>query len=310
MEYEVDIITDEEIEDACSILDNESIDTLMTEEERTTYSNSVQMYLNEISRVPLLSLEEETALAIRIGQGDTDALKQLVEANLRLVVSVAKHYKHMKLSFLDLIQEGNIGLTLAAEKFDCTRGYRFSTYATWWVRRAITRAISEQSRLIRIPTNLIENYTQVEKISSKYFSESGVVPTVDELVEETGWDRKKVESVLNINTENTLSLDASLKEDEDTTIGDIVVDTQYSPNENILKEAQNQIISSILNTLQPREKEIIIHRFGLLGNQARTLKEVGDQYNITRERVRQIETKALRKLRHPARQKALLEAFS
>lgn len=308
MNCEIDMITDEEIENACSILKEEDIE-ITTLEEDSTLTSSVQMYLREISRVPLLSSEEEIALARRAAEGDEAATKRLVESNLRLVVSIAKHYKNSNVPFLDLIQEGNIGLMKAVEKFDCARGYKFSTYATWWIRQAIGRAISEQSRLIRIPTNLVENYNKISKISARYLAATGENPTVADLEEETGWARAQIETILEIQNDTPTSLEATVG-DDDTTVGDLIPDSKYNPQTDIMKEAKNQIIESILNTLQPREKEILIRRFGLLGVKPKTLEEVGEEYNITRERVRQVETMALRKLRHPSRSNAILEAFS
>lgn len=307
MNCEIEMITDEEIENACSIL-SEDIE-VTTWEDDTTLTSSVQMYLKEINRVPLLSSDEELCLARLAKAGDTEASKKLVESNLRLVVSIAKHYKNTNVPFLDLIQEGNIGLMRAVEKFDCDRGYRFSTYATWWVRQAISRAISENAHLIKIPTNLVENYNKISKISSRYISSTGEAPTTEELVAETGWTKSHVENILGLQNDTPTSLDAAVG-DDDTTVGDLIPDSKYSPTSNIMKEAKSQMIEAVLNTLQPREKEILSKRFGILGFEQKTLEEVGEEYNITRERVRQIETMALRKLRHPARKKMIMEAFA
>lgn len=293
-----------------SVIENVEITSIDDEINNEITVNSVQLYLRQINRVPLLSSEEEITLGKRILQGDEEAIKTLTECNLRLVVSIAKHYNSTALSFLDLIQEGNIGLIKAAEKFDYRKGYKFSTYATWWVRQSITRAIAEQSRMIRIPTNLVENYSKISKIKSQYLSATGAPPTTEDLVEETGWTRTQVEKTIEAHKDNITSLDSPVGDEDDTTIGELIPDKAYNPLENIIKEARNQIISEVLDTLNPREKDIITRRFGLLGLQPKTLEEVGAEFNITRERIRQIETKALRKLRHPARQKMILEAFN
>lgn len=311
--------SDEEIARAYNFFELEDITVIETmdfsdipdeTDDNSNFTNSVQLYLHQINRIPLLSSEEEKALAQRAAQGDEEASKALVESNLRLVVSIAKHYNNSNLSFLDLIQEGNIGLIKAAEKFDYTRGYKFSTYATWWVRQAITRCISEQSRAIRIPTNIVENYNKVSKITARYLSATGAPPTKEELMEETGWTEKQIDKILEVKKDNIVSLDAPAGDDEDATVGDFIPDSLYNPTININKDAKNQIIESILDTLQPREKEILVMRFGLLGTQPKTLEEVGENLTITRERVRQIETKALKKLRHPVRQQFILEAFN
>ena len=288
----------------------ETINTAENDEDTPTTLSSVQMYLRQINRIPLLSPEKEIELGKKILSGNGLAVKELAEANLRLVVSIVKHYNSNTLSFLDLIQEGNIGLIKAAERFDYRKGYRFSTYATWWVRQAVTRAIAEQSRMIRIPTNLVENYNKLAKIISQYISTTGLAPTNEELAEETGWDIELIEKVLETHNNNVVSLEAPVGDEEDTLLGELIPDKGYSATENINKEAKNQIITEVLNTLNEREKDILIKRFGLLGTLPKTQEEVGDEFNITRERIRQIETKALRKLRHPARKNRLLEAFN
>ena len=303
-EEEISIIIEEN-----NITVLEELPTLEDEYENIPLTNSVQLYLQEINRIPLLCPEEEMAISRRILEGDSDAISELAEANLRLVVSIVKKYHNINISFLDLIQEGNIGLIKAAEKFDYRKGFKFSTYATWWVRQAVARAISEQTRLIRIPTNLVEGYNRVSKIIARYLAAEGRNPTVEELADETGWATAQIEKILGINND-MVSLETPVGKDDDSTLGDLIPDEGYSPTENIVKETRNNIISEVLDTLTPREKEIIIYRFGLLGNKAHTQQEVGSIFNITRERVRQIESLALKKLRHPGRKNAILEAFS
>ena len=303
-EEEISIIIEEN-----NITVLEDIPNLESEIENVPLTNSVQLYLQEINRIPLLCQEEEIAISRRILEGDENAITELAEANLRLVVSIAKKYHNANISFLDLVQEGNIGLMKAAEKFDYRKGFKFSTYATWWVRQAVARAISEQTRLIRIPTNLVDGYNKISKIIARYLAATGHHPTIEELVEETGWSYSQVEKILNINNDMT-SLETPVGKDDDSTLGDLIPDDGYSPTENINNETKNTIILEVLNTLTPREKDIIIFRFGLLGNKAHTQQEVGSIFNITRERVRQIESLALKKLRHPGRKNALLEAFS
>ena len=266
--------------------------------------NSVQLYFQQINRIPLLSHEEELALSKRILEGDNEAMKQLVEANLRLVVSIAKHYHSSTLTFMDLVQEGNIGLCKAAEKFDYTKGYRFSTYATWWVRQMITRALADQDRVIRIPTNLVEYHNRMSKIISQYHSEYGRAPTVEELMEETGWDKGRVETILDL-TMNTVSLETPVGDEDEATMGDLIPDNTYNPMAEALREADKQVILSVLNTLTEKERDVMTLRFGIGRDIPLTLEEVGEKYNVTRERIRQIENRALKKLRHPSRSKVL-----
>ena len=307
----------EDIANAYSIFEDQGISVIEEidfsddiDEETAVITNSVQLYFHDINRVPLLTPQEEAALGQRILQGDDTAIESLVESNLRLVVSIAKKYHNTNISFMDLVQEGNIGLIKAAEKFDYRKGYRFSTYATWWVRQAISRAIAEQSRLIRIPTNLIENYNKISKINAQYISFTGAPASTEELVEETGWTAAQIEKILEMRNETTTSLDAPVGDEDDTTMGELIPDNIYNPKERIEREAKSQIISMVLDTLTPREKDIVVRRFGLLGHKSKTLEEVGEEFNITRERIRQLEIKALRKLRHPSRRAMIIEAFN
>lgn len=266
--------------------------------------NSVQLYFQQINRIPLLTQEEEVSLAKRSLTGDTEASKRLVEANLRLVVSIAKHYHSSTLSFMDLVQEGNIGLCKAAEKFDYTKGYRFSTYATWWVRQTITRALADQDRVIRIPTNLVEYHNKMSKIIAQYQTEYGATPSVEELMEETGWTKERVSTLLDL-TMSTASLETPVGDEEEATMGDLIPDNTYNPVAEAMREADKQVILSVLNTLTEKERDVMTLRFGIGTDNPLTLEEVGEKYNVTRERIRQIENRALKKLRHPSRSKIL-----
>lgn len=270
--------------------------------------NSVQLYFSQINRIPLLSHEEEVDLAKRVLQGDKEASIKLVEANLRLVVSIAKHYHSQSMTFMDLVQEGNIGLCKAAEKFDYTKGYRFSTYATWWVRQTIMRALEEQDNMIRIPSNLLEHYNKMNKIIAQFNGENGRDPTPKELVEETGWDCDRVKTLLELSN-SVISLDMPLGDDEEGSYGDLIPDNSYNPVAAALKESNRQTIMKVFSTLGSREKEVMAWRFGIEDDQPLTLEEIGEKINLTKERVRQIEMKALRKLRHPSRSKVLKEVL-
>lgn len=270
--------------------------------------NSVQLYFSQINRIPLLSHEEEVDLAKRVLQGDKEASTKLVEANLRLVVSIAKHYHSQSMTFMDLVQEGNIGLCKAAEKFDYTKGYRFSTYATWWVRQTIMRALEEQDNTIRIPSNLLEHYNKMNKIIAQFNGENGRDPTPKELVEETGWDYERVKILLELSN-SVISLDTPLGDDEEGSYGDLIPDNSYNPVAAALRESNRQTIMRVFSTLGSREKEVMAWRFGIEDDQPLTLEEIGEKINLTKERVRQIEMKALRKLRHPSRSKVLKEVL-
>lgn len=265
----------------------------------------VKVYLKEIGRVPLLSMEEEMQLAEKIKNGDEKAKKRLSEANLRLVVSIAKRYLGRGMQFLDLIQEGNLGLIKAVEKFDYTKGFKFSTYATWWIRQAITRAISDQARTIRIPVHMVETINKVKKISSQLLHANGHEPTVEEVAEELKMPADKVREIMRISQE-PVSLETPIGEEEDSHLGDFIPDDDaLAPADAASHTLLKEQLSEVLYTLTPREEKVLRMRFGLKDGKPRTLEEVGREFNVTRERIRQIEAKALRKLRHPSRSKKL-----
>ncbi len=263
----------------------------------------VKIYLKEIGRVPLLTSEEEIQLAQRMAAGDTYAKKKLAEANLRLVVSIAKKYVGRGMQFLDLIQEGNLGLIKAVDKFDYTKGFKFSTYATWWIRQAITRAIADQARTIRIPVHMVEMITKVKKVSSQLLHENGHDPSPEEIAEKLEMSVDKVREIMRI-AQAPVSLETPIGEEEDSHLGDFIPDNDSpapaeAASHTLLKEQLNEILA----TLTDREAEVLKLRFGLIDGKAHTLEEVGQHFNVTRERIRQIEAKALRKLRHPSRSK-------
>ncbi len=268
-------------------------------------NDPVRMYLKEIGRISLLSPEEEMSLSIRVANGDEEAKNILAESNLRLVVSIAKRYVGRGLLFLDLIQEGNIGLMKAVEKFDYDKGYKFSTYATWWIRQAITRALADQARTIRVPVHMVETINKMARIQRQLTLELNREPSEEELAKKMGISVEKVREVIKI-SQDPVSLETPIGEEEDSHLGDFVPDERsmrpedYATNE-ILKEE----IKSVLATLQPREQQVLELRFGLIDGTSYTLEEVGKRFNVTRERIRQIEAKALRKLRHPSRAKKL-----
>ncbi|WP_301843980.1 RNA polymerase sigma factor RpoD [uncultured Ruminococcus sp.] len=263
----------------------------------------VKIYLKEIGRVPLLSMEEEKQLAERMTQGDTNAKKRLCEANLRLVVSIAKKFVGRGMQFLDLIQEGNLGLLKAVEKFDYNKGFKFSTYATWWIRQAITRAIADQARTIRIPVHMVETITKVKKASSQLLHETGHDPTTEEIAERLEMPVERIQEIIRI-AQDPVSLETPIGEEEDSHLGDFIQDDDAPAPADaaslmLLKEQLNEVLS----TLSDREARVLRLRFGLEDGRARTLEEVGKEFDVTRERIRQIEAKALRKLRHPSRSK-------
>lgn len=265
----------------------------------------VRMYLKEIGKVPLLSAEEEKNLAERMHEGDETAKKRLAEANLRLVVSIAKRYVGRGMLFLDLIQEGNLGLIKAVEKFDYTKGYKFSTYATWWIRQAITRAIADQARTIRIPVHMVETINKLIRVSRQLLQELGREPHVDELAKEMNMNEDRVREIMKI-AQEPVSLETPIGEEEDSILGDFIPDGDApAPSEMAAFTLLKEQLLNVLDTLTPREAKVLRLRFALDDGRSRTLEEVGKEFNVTRERIRQIEAKALRKLRHPSRSKKL-----
>ncbi|MBQ0018836.1 MAG: RNA polymerase sigma factor RpoD [Clostridiales bacterium] len=265
----------------------------------------VRMYFKEIGKVPLLTADEERELAIRIEQGDEEAKKKLCESNLRLVVSIARRYLNRGLSFLDLIQEGNLGLMKAVDKFDYTKGYKFSTYATWWIRQAITRSIADQARTIRIPVHMVETINKLIRISRQLLQEYGREPTSEEIAKEMGISVEKVREIKKI-SQDPVSLETPIGEEEDSHLGDFIPDEDIpSPVDAASYSMLQKQLREVLDTLSEREKKVLILRFGIEDGRPRTLEEVGREFNVTRERIRQIEAKALRKLRHPSRSKKL-----
>ena len=290
---EIDEVTEEEIAEADSMVDSYSTD------------DPVRMYLKEIGKVSLLTQEEEIELAVRMSQGDEEAKRRMAEANLRLVVSIAKRYVGRGMLFLDLIQEGNLGLIKAVEKFDYTKGYKFSTYATWWIRQAITRAIADQARTIRIPVHMVETINKVIRVSRQLLQELGHDPSAEEIAAEMNIPVEKVRDILKIALE-PVSLETPIGEEEDSHLGDFIPDEDASePSEAASFSLLKEQLMSVLATLTPREEKVLRLRFGIEDGRTRTLEEVGKEFNVTRERIRQIEAKALRKLRHPSRSKKL-----
>ena len=269
----------------------------------------VKVYLKEIGRVPLLTPDEEVDLAVRITNGDEAAKKRLSEANLRLVVSIAKRYLGRGMQFLDLIQEGNLGLIKAVEKFDYTKGFKFSTYATWWIRQAITRAIADQARTIRIPVHMVETINKVKKVSSQLLHANGREPSAEEIAEELDMPVDKVREIMRV-AQEPVSLETPIGEEEDSHLGDFIPDDDApAPAEAAAFTLLKEQLMSVLSTLTPREEMVLKLRFGLEDGRARTLEEVGREFKVTRERIRQIEAKALRKLRHPSRSRKLKDSI-
>lgn len=282
---EVDV---EQISDEIS-LDNVSLD------------DPVKVYLREIGRVPLLSSEEEIELAVKISEGNQYAKQRLTEANLRLVVSIAKKYVGRGMYFLDLIQEGNVGLIKAVDKFDYTKGFKFSTYATWWIRQAITRAIADQARTIRIPVHMVETINRLKKVQSQLLHENGFEPSEELIAEKMDLPVERVREIMRV-AQEPVSMETPIGPEEDSRLMDFIRDEDaLAPDEAALKTITNEDIDGVLKTLTPREEAVIRLRFGLLDGRCHTLEEVGSEFNVTRERIRQIEAKALRKLRHPVR---------
>ena len=277
----------------------------LLEQEGLSVDDPVRMYLKEIGKVPLLTSDREKELAERMAVGDEEAKTELVEANLRLVVSIAKRYVGKGMFFLDLIQEGNLGLMKAVDKFDYTKGYKFSTYATWWIRQAITRAIADQARTIRIPVHMVETIHKVSRYQRQMLQELGREPTPAEIGEKMGMSAEKVREIMNVALD-PVSLETPIGEEEDSHLGDFIPDEDTpSPADDASATILREMIERELNTLTPREAHVIKLRFGLYDGRTRTLEEVGKEFDITRERIRQIESKALRKLRHPSRARHL-----
>ena len=280
--------------------------SLMTADNKNAViDDPVKVYLKDIGRVPLLSPEEEIELAIRISDNDQEAKDRLTKANLRLVVSIAKRYVGRGMMFLDLIQEGNLGLIKAVDKFDYTKGFKFSTYATWWIRQAITRAIADQGRTIRIPVHIVETINKVKKTSNMLLHRDGKDPSPEDIAAEIGMSVDKVRDILRISQE-PVSLETPIGEEEDSHLGDFIPDEDaLSPADAAAMTFLRSKVNEVLETLTPREAEVLRLRFGLRDGTPQTLEEVGKEFNVTRERIRQIEAKALRKLRHPSRSKHL-----
>ena len=322
--YEGIEITPEELEKLYDVLESEKIEVVedmdkeledievskeeledLSVPEGISIDDHVKMYLKEIGRVNLLSAEEEMDLAERMSKGDEEAKKKLAEANLRLVVSIAKRYVGRGMMFLDLIQEGNLGLIRAVDKFDYTKGYKFSTYATWWIRQAITRAIADQARTIRIPVHMVETINKLVRVSRQLVQELGREPTPEELAKGLNMSVEKVREISKISQE-PVSLETPISEEEDSHLGDFIPDDDaLAPSEAASYVLLKEQLVDVLQTLTPREAKVLKLRFGLIDGRQRTLEEVGKEFNVTRERIRQIEAKALRKLRHPSRSKKL-----
>ena len=293
------------IEDEGLPEDLDTPEALPEDVENAKLDDPVRMYLKEIGRIKLLTPEEEQEIAKKMADGDEDARKRMSEANLRLVVSIAKRYVGRGMQLLDLIQEGNLGLMKAVEKFDYTKGYKFSTYATWWIRQSITRAIADQARTIRIPVHMVETINRVLRTSHSMVQKLGREPTMKEIADELHIEQSKVEEVLKI-AQEPVSLETPIGEEEDSHLGDFIQDDEASqPSEEASYTLLREQLEEVLSTLTPREEQVLRMRFGLTDGKPHTLEEVGREFDVTRERIRQIESKALRKLRHPSRSKKL-----
>ena len=301
--YNIEIVEDDGGE-SIAPASNEELESVLSAD-GISIDDPVKVYLKEIGRVPLLSAEEEVELAIRMSEGDVAAKERLSEANLRLVVSIAKRYVGRGMQFLDLIQEGNLGLIKAVEKFDHTKGFKFSTYATWWIRQAITRAIADQARTIRIPVHMVETINKVKKVNSQLLHENGHEPTNEQIAEKLEMPVEKVREIMRV-AQEPVSLETPIGEEEDSHLGDFIPDEDApAPSDVASHTMLKEQLAEVLSTLTPREEKVLRLRFGLEDGRSRTLEEVGKEFNVTRERIRQIEAKALRKLRHPSRSKKL-----
>ena len=302
------IMDDDDIDDDIILDDEDEVEVEkidLSVPDGVSIEDPVRMYLKEIGKVPLLSAEEEIELAKRMELGDQEAKKRLAEANLRLVVSIAKRYVGRGMLFLDLIQEGNLGLIKAVEKFDYRKGYKFSTYATWWIRQAITRAIADQARTIRIPVHMVETINKLIRVSRQLLQELGREPTPEEIAAEMNMPVDRVREILKISQE-PVSLETPIGEEEDSHLGDFIQDDNVPvPADAAAFTLLKEQLEEVLGTLTEREQKVLTLRFGLEDGRARTLEEVGKEFNVTRERIRQIEAKALRKLRHPSRSRKL-----
>lgn len=296
---------DEDDDDGVVLNEEGGIDVDKTVPKNVPTDDPVRMYLKEIGKVSLLTAEEERELAIRMQNGDEEAKNKLCESNLRLVVSIAKRYLNRGLTFLDLIQEGNLGLIKAVDKFDYTKGFKFSTYATWWIRQAITRSIADQARTIRIPVHMVETINKLIRIQRQLLQEYGREPTAEEIAKEMGITVEKVREIKKI-SQDPVSLETPIGEEEDSHLGDFIPDDDVqAPVDAAAYTMLKEQLMEVLDTLSEREKKVLMLRFGLEDGRPRTLEEVGKEFNVTRERIRQIEAKALRKLRHPSRSKKL-----
>jgi len=307
-ELDIDIIDNEKEEDDDEEEEDSELDLSIPQ--GVGIDDPVRMYLKEIGKVDLLTAEEEVSLAKRMEKGDMEAKRQLVEANLRLVVSIAKKYVGRGMLFLDLIQEGNMGLMKAVEKFDYTKGYKFSTYATWWIRQAITRSIADQARTIRIPVHMVETINKLIRVSRQLLQEKGREPTPEEIGEEMDMSADKVREIKKI-AQEPVSLETPIGEEEDSHLGDFIEDEDApAPASAASYMLLRDQLDNVLDTLTDREKRVLELRFGIEDGRPRTLEEVGKEFGVTRERIRQIEAKALRKLRHPSRSKKLKDYLS
>ena len=313
----IDVLQDDNVEDTTELLLDTDDEMILSDEdeveiiddadvlEGVSTEDPVRMYLKEIGNVPLLSTEEEVALAQRVEAGDESAKKQLIEANLRLVVSIAKKYVGRGMPFLDLIKEGNMGLMKAVDKFDYSKGFKFSTYATWWIRQAITRGIADTGRTIRVPVHMVETINKTLRMTRTLLQELGREPTPEEVADRLGVPVARVREVLKI-SRDPVSLDTPIGEEDDSHLGDFIEDdSALSPADSAAFSMLREELSTALESLTDRERQVVQLRFGLIDGRARTLEEVGKEFNVTRERIRQIEAKALRKLRHPSRSKRL-----